>query len=147
MDLVIDDGGRADAGFKGSAGDCVARSIAIVTGKLYGEIYTNLADFTGSQRAGKRGKRAKSARSGINTGRKWFKDYMAELGFKWTPTMQIGQGCKVHLRKGELPETGRHVVSVSGHMTALVNGRLHDTHDPARGGMRCVYGFWSFDPR
>jgi hypothetical protein len=26
---VYDDGGRADAGFKGKAGDCVARAIAI----------------------------------------------------------------------------------------------------------------------
>lgn len=148
MEIVIDDGGRADAGFKGSAGDCVARSIAIVTGKPYREIYTDLANHTAQQRPTKRtGRRPRSARNGINTGRKWFKDYMEGLGFRWTPTMQIGQGCKTHLRSGELPATGRHVISVSKHMTALVNGRIHDTHDCTRSGNRCVYGYWTYDPR
>lgn len=33
--FTYDDGGRAAAGFKGSAGDCVARSIAIVAGLHY----------------------------------------------------------------------------------------------------------------
>ena len=32
LKLKINDGGRAAAGFKGKAGDCVVRSIAIVTG-------------------------------------------------------------------------------------------------------------------
>ena len=31
LELKIDDGGRAAAGYKGKAGDCVVRSIAIVT--------------------------------------------------------------------------------------------------------------------
>lgn len=66
---------------------------------------------------------------------------MEELGFVWTPTMFIGQGCKVHLRKGELP-TGRLVVKVSRHLCAVINGVLHDTHDCTRRGKRCVYGYW-----
>ena len=33
MPFVVDDGGRADAGYKGQTGDCVCRSIAIATGK------------------------------------------------------------------------------------------------------------------
>jgi len=141
MEFVKDDGGRQAAGFKGTAGDCVARSIAIASGKPYGEVYAALARGTGTQRAGKTGKRSASARSGINTGRKWFKDYMASLGFRWVPTMQIGSGCQVHLDANELPK-GRLVVSVSKHMTAVIDGVIHDTHDPSRGGSRCVYGYW-----
>jgi hypothetical protein len=69
---------------------------------------------------------------------------MERLGFVWTPTMTIGSGCRVHLRDGELP-MGRLVVSVSKHATAVIDGVIHDTHDPARGGTRCVYGFWKLE--
>ena len=41
--FIRDDGGRAAAGFKGSAGDCVARSIAIAAGLPYAEVYVALA--------------------------------------------------------------------------------------------------------
>lgn len=164
MIFIQDDGGRSDAGFKGSAGDCVCRSIAIASGRPYAEVYARLAAGNGSQRAGKAGKRGKSARNGIFTGRKWFKDYMRELGFVWTPTMAIGSGCKVHLHDGELP-MGRLVVSVSKHLTAVIDGAILDTHDPQRNAhtmhfngasssndprvthtiqRRCVYGYWTF---
>lgn len=42
--FVVNDGGRAEAGFKPSGGDCVARSIAIITGKPYIDIYRALAE-------------------------------------------------------------------------------------------------------
>lgn len=34
--FVIDDGGRAEAGYEGSTGDCVWRAIAIASGLSYG---------------------------------------------------------------------------------------------------------------
>jgi len=158
MKFVIDDGGRAAAGFKGSAGDCVARAIAIAAKRPYREVYDALATGRGSQRVTKRsGKKSRSARNGIATSRKWFKDYMVGLGFVWEPTMLIGQGCKVHLVEDELPP-GRLVVAVSGHYTAVIDGVIHDTHDPQRHSIetgvkdgvpyrkeydRCVYGYWS----
>lgn len=156
LDFVVDDGGRAEAGYKGKAGDCVARSIAIAAGIPYADVYARLSQETGEQRAGKRGKRTASARNGINVKRKWFKEYMTQLGFRWVPTMQIGQGCKVHLLRGELP-SGRLVVSVSGHYTAVIDGVIHDTHDPTRATIihengvqrmthRCVYGYWQLQP-
>ncbi len=142
MKTVFDDGGRAAAGFKGMAGDCVCRSIAIATGLPYREVYDRLAKETGAQRASKRTpKRSASANNGINTTRKWFKDYMAELGFEWVPTMKVGTGCKVHLKDGELP-MGRLVVVVSRHYTAVIDGVIHDTYNPSRDATRCVYGYW-----
>ena len=66
---------------------------------------------------------------------------MTSLGFIWHPTMQIGSGCKVHLRADELPP-GRLVVMVSKHSAAVIDGVLHDTHDCSRNGTRCVYGYW-----
>jgi len=137
MDFVYDDGGRAAAGYKGTAGDCVCRSIAIVSGKPYAEVYRELNELAASERP-QCGERS-SSRTGV------FKplrnEYLKRLGFVWTPTMKIGSGCKVHLKTGELP-AGRIIVSVSRHLTAVVDGVIHDTFDPSRGGKRCVYGYW-----
>jgi hypothetical protein len=144
MNIQFNDGGRLNAGFKGQAGDCVCRSIAIVTGKPYQEIYDVLSVGNGTQRKTKRSSKTtgqKTASRGISTSRKWFKDYMKSLGFTWVPTMKIGQGCTTHLKAEELPK-GKLVVAVSKHYTAVIDGVIHDTHDPSRGGNRCVYGYF-----
>ena len=143
MKFIYNDGGRKQAGYKGQAGDCVARAIAIASEQPYQTVYDILAEGNASQRRSKhdRGKRTRSARDGIKVARKWFKDYMASIGFEWTPTMLIGSGCKVHLRDGELPK-GRLVVSVSKHYTSVIDGVINDTHDCSREETRCVYGYW-----
>ena len=168
MKFIYNDGGRASAGYKGAAGDCVVRAVAIATGKPYQEVYDDLSHGTQLQRVTKRSKEKASARDGVNVRRKWFKDYMKSLGWKWTPTMHIGSGCKVHLHDGELP-MGRLIVSVSKHYTTVIDGVIHDTYDPRREAhsirrdfenppkdgewvntngicsimRRCVYGYWS----
>lgn len=141
---VYNDGGRSKSGRSGSRGDCVARSIAIVSGRPYDEVYNRLAEGNANQRQTSRRNKSsgkRTAAEGIQTTRKWFKDYMAELGFRFVPTMRIGSGCKVHLRADELP-SGRLIVSVSRHYTSVIDGVIHDTHDPSRWGTRCVYGYW-----
>ena len=141
---VYDDGGRTEAGFRGRAGDCVARSIAIAAQLPYGDVYRRLADGNATQRRTKRSSRSSGQRTashGIQTTRLWFQRYMQALGFAWVPTMRIGTGCTVHLRGEELP-SGRLVVAVSRHYVAMIDGVTHDTHDPSRGGTRCVYGYW-----
>lgn len=154
------DGGRAAAGYKGHAGDCVVRAVAIASGHPYPEVYDALSAGTGSERKST----GRTARNGIHTNRKWFKEQMLAWGFEWTPTMQIGTGCRVHLTDGELP-MGRLVVRVSKHLTAVIDSIIHDTHDPQRETIifgpriqldsdgqkhngilrverRCVYGYW-----
>jgi hypothetical protein len=125
---VYDDGGRQRAGYKGIAGDCVVRAIAIITEKGYREVYDDLKDMQN-----------KTPRSGVQ--KSIYKKYLRLLGFTWTPTMHIGSGCKVHLKETELP-TGRVLVSLSKHLTAVIDGIIHDTYDPSREGVRCVYGYW-----
>ena len=144
ISFMYNDGGRANAGRKGYTGDCVARAIAIAAGLPYQEVYDRMAEGNVSQRRSKhdKSKRSRTASHGIAVKRKWFKDYMRELGFVWTATMEVGSGCKVHLKYDELPK-GRIVVSLSRHYAAVLNGVLHDTHDCSRGGTRCVYGYWS----
>jgi hypothetical protein len=134
---VYDDGGRSAAGFEGKAGDCVARAVAIASGRPYAEVYKALANGAGRERKSK----GRSARNGIHVRRKWYADYMRSLGFEWRATMHIGSGCTTHLRADELPG-GALVVHVSKHSTAVIDGVIHDTHDPRRATGRCVYGYW-----
>jgi hypothetical protein len=141
----FNDGGRAAAGFK-PAGDCVTRAIAIVTGLPYMDVYNALSEGVRTERRSpvKKRTRGTSARDGVRTTRKWFSDYITGLGFRWVPTMAIGQGCKVHLREDELPK-GRLIVNCSKHFTAVIDGTIHDTYNPDRGGTRCVYGYYVYE--
>lgn len=139
---VYDDGGRADAGFRGDARDCVVRAIAIATGLPYREVYDEVNERARGERS-RAGRRRSSSRSGVH--RRTYEPYLLSLGWTWTPTMAVGTGCRVHLRADELPG-GRLVVAVSRHLVAVVDGVVRDTHDPTRGGRRCVYGYYSLIP-
>ena len=131
MKFKFNDGGSG----KTNKRDCVARAIAIATGKPYAEVCAEidrLADtvyFDGSD-------------SSAGVQKRLWKDYLQSLGWVWTPTMSIGSGCTVHLRDGELP-MGRLIVSVSRHLVAVIDGEINDTHDCSRNGSRCVYGYYT----
>jgi len=138
-DVVITDGGRSEAGYKArKSGDCVCRAISIAAEISYQKVYDDLNALALKERP-----RGKKKRSNSNTGvyKGTIKKYMSMLGWEWVPTMKIGSGCKVHLKKEELP-SGRLVVSVSKHLVAVIDGIIHDNHDPSRDGTRCVYGYW-----
>ena len=139
MKYVEDDGGRADAGFKGTTGDCVTRSIAIATEQPYREVYDELNWLAGKERP-RNGKSRSSARDGVH--RTTYHRYMLAHGWFWVPTMFIGSGCTVHLKDGELPDDGNLVVRVSKHITAVKKGIIHDMHDPQRNETRAVYGYY-----
>lgn len=139
LQFQFNDGGRKAAGYKGKTGDCVVRSIAIATELSYQEVYDKVNALAKGERTGTRKRGKSNARTGVYKGTTH--KLLESLGWHWTPTMEIGSGCKVHLRADELP-AGRLLVSVSGHMTAVIDGAIHDTHDPSRRGTRCVYGYW-----
>lgn len=152
---VADDGGRARApGFGGTAParDCVPRAIAIAAERPYATVYAELAGLARVVAEARRRRRlitgerrdpgpARAPRSGVE--HKVTHAYLEDhLGWTWTPTMSIGSGTTVHLREGELP-AGRLVVQCSRHLVAVIDGVVHDTADPCRGGTRAVYGYWS----
>lgn len=146
MKFVYNDGGREAANFKGTTGDCVCRAIAIATERPYKEIYDLINEYGKAERPNRktrRGNKHNGSRSSARTGvyKDTIRKIMEHLGWKWIPTMQIGQGCKVHLTEDELPK-GRLVVSVSKHCTAVIDGVINDTYDPSRDGTRCVYGYF-----
>ena len=122
---AYDDGGRRDAGYKGDAGDCVARAFAIAlsessglpAGDAYKLVYKMMAD--GNQKR----KGVRSARNGVH--RSVYDKVAAALGF-----------VKVKLPRGPRPtyteayEThGDCVVSTTKHMAAITRGCLRDTFD------------------
>ena len=140
------DGCREAAGFKGGAGDCVVRSIAIAANLPYLQVYQDLrtanasyADLRNDRLARRLNQTGSSPRNGNH--RNVFHDYIIGLGFEWVPTMKLGAGCQVHLRPDELP-SGILIVKVSKHLTAIIDRVIQDTHDPSRGGNRCVYGYY-----
>lgn len=137
MKFVFSDGGRSKYFKAENVGDCVCRAICNATGKDYKEVYDGLNREAKKERMA-RGR--SSARDGMYKA-SW-KRYIESLGWVWHPTMQVGSGCKVHLREDELPG-GTLIVSVSKHLTCVKDGVLFDTYDCSRDGTRCVYGYYT----
>src|SRR3972149_6736379 len=135
MTYNYNDGGRANAGYKGTTGDCVVRAIAIATEIPYQEVYDAINTLAKHERR----KRKSNARNGVH--RRTYEKYLRLLGWEWKPTMKIGSGCKVHLIAYELP-AGRIICRLSKHMVAVIDGVVNDISDPSRGGTRCVYGYF-----
>lgn len=136
---VLDDGGRAAAGYKGAANDCVTRAIAIATQLPYQDVYGAINTFAKGEKQSLRHS-SSSSRNGVY--KETTRSYLLSLAWMWTHTMKFGVGCKVHLRADELP-SGRLIVQVSKHLVAVIDGVIHDTHDSSRDGTRCVYGYWT----
>jgi hypothetical protein len=139
MKFQFNDGGRQEAGYKGYTGDCVCRAIAIATEKSYKEVYESLKELSKEERITKKRKKQSSVRDGCD--RVTYDKYLKSLGWKWVPTMLIGQGCKVHLKEEELPK-GKVITRLSKHLTCIIDGAINDTYDPSRDETRCVYGYY-----
>ena len=127
IDYQHNDGGRAAAGYRGSAGDCVVRAIAIASGQSYQTVYAAMAETMhehGYARTGDAG-RAGRKRRGQKTVTAVQDIVLRHFGFR-----------KVKLPRGPRPtytqahaRYGTCVVSTTGHMAALKDGALQDTHD------------------
>lgn len=139
MAFVLNDGGRAEAGFRGVTGDCVTRTISIITGKPYREVYDALNLLAKSERTGSRKNKISNARTGVF--RTTYEKYLKSLGWTWVSTAGIGKGVSVHLNERELP-AGKLAVKLRRHLTAIVDGVIHDTWDPSKGGQAGVYGYY-----
>jgi len=102
MKFKFNDGGRAAAGYKGTTGDCVVRSIAIASGLPYQEVYDELNRrskiFNTKKRTKLRGK--SDSRTGVH--KEVYHRYILDIGGVWEPLIKIGTGCKVHLNDKEI---------------------------------------------
>lgn len=129
MNFVWNDGGRAESGFVGSAGDCVTRAIAIATGRAYRDIYQEIGERT-----------KKTPRNGVPVSAA--AKYLEELGWQRTqlPKLRfvpnlLPQGAVIlHLEKAN----GR-----SGHFCTMVDHVVHDTWNPGEDECYFVASMWT----
>lgn len=131
----------ADGGAPSTASrrDCVCRAIALASERPYLDVWDELRQAARRERP-HRGRARSHPATGVRP--QTTRAYLARHGWLWVPTMRVGTGCSTHLRVGEVPAQGRLIVQVSKHVTAVIDGVIHDTSDPSRGGTRCVYGYW-----
>lgn len=143
LPLVIDDGGRAEAGYRGTCGDCVVRAIAIAGQRPYKEVYNEIAEINLLTRKAKFRKMVgrKTARYGIHTEAPLFTRYMQANGWAWIGMQSRRNSPPVKFCRGSLPG-GRIIVAISGHYSAVIDGVIHDTYDGSRDGTAIVNGCW-----
>ena len=128
MKYQYNDGGRKAAGFKGTAGDCGARAMAIALGLDYSGVYKELAQANADNG------RSKSARNGI------MKDVYTEVlkrhGWVWMPAPKF-EGRKA--RCSDMP-AGVVIAKQARHFVAVIDGVAHDSWDCTH---KMVYGYWA----
>lgn len=114
------DGGRAAAGHKKCAGDCVVRAIAIALQLPYQQVYDTFNALGAEERLTARRTTRSTADKGVfkTTYRPW----LEARGWIFTPVMGFGTGCRMHLRADELPP-GRIIVRLSRHICAVIDLR------------------------
>jgi len=128
MAYIFNDGGRAAAGFKGTAGDCAARAMAIALGIDYKAAYQELAQ------ANKDMGFPKSVRNGImkNT----YDMVLARHGWVWHSAPKF-DGRKA--RCSDMP-AGSVIARQAHHFVAVIEGEANDMFDCTH---RMVYGYWA----
>lgn len=120
-------------------GNCVARSIAIAADLPYEQVCADIKAQAKIVKAATGRKVEANPNNGVE--RAVYEPYLKSLGFRWVPTMRVGQGCTTHLTDGEIPN-GRIIARLSKHLCAVIDGVINDTFDPQRDGTRCVYGYF-----
>ena len=121
------DGGRSKY-FKGRAGDCATRAMAIALCLDYKQCYDELA----KAHSAKTGKR--SARNGIY--RDDFDVVLRRHGWVWHSAPKF-DGRKA--RYSDMPSS-RVIARMSRHFAAVIDGVVHDSWDSTD---KMIYGYWA----
>jgi hypothetical protein len=128
MSYVYNDGGRKNAGYKGLAGDCGARAIAIALDMDYKTVYKLVAEENKNMGF------AKSARDGVH--KFVMTAVLNRLGWFWV------EAPKYKSRKAkavDLP-AGTYIARQARHFVAIKDGIPQDTWDSSE---KMVYGYWA----
>lgn len=115
MRYKFNDGGRADAGYKGSAGDCVPRAIIIANNLPYRKVRADLDALVKVMTGGL----CQSTQNGTPTPVAYA--YLKSLG--WEAVAMVGSSIT------EVPSRGTYIVYLksTGHFTCIIDGVLNDT--------------------
>ena len=152
MELIITDGGRQAAGYKGYCGDSVVRAIAIASRRPYADVYKECAvmnaDYTKTNLHEWRYAGVRTARYGVCTEHTQFLSYMKSMDFVWHPPRRRGRACKLYLEESDIP-MGRLIVALSNYWVAVIDGSICDNRDPrndfSRWPRRRVFGWWMLE--
>ena len=128
MEFVWHDGGRAASGYIGSAGDCVARAIAIATGAVYRDVYAELGRIAGE-----------SPRGGVTTD--VWSDYLTQRGWQKSTRAAVDSS---RLPSGVvLLKFESRCRRSSGHLSCLIDHTVYDTWNPFEDDDCFIVAHWT----
>jgi len=135
LEFSYNDGGRSNY-FKGDAGDCVVRAIAIATDTDYKVIYDTLYQANKDYLDKKNTKLSKQMKSRTREKggsprngnyKKIYQDYLLNNGWRYVSLRKFGS--KERVKLDELTHLGTILVNINRHMMCMKNGTIHDTWD------------------
>jgi hypothetical protein len=139
MKFQMNDGGREISGFSTAkpVGDCVTRSIAILTGLPYKKVYRDLLNLAKMENGKYSAMLSRShPKKGIYD--ETLNKYLIQLGFK-----KITLNCGI--TSPELPQDKKILVVLVRHVPAMIDGTEHSTFSVAADYNKRVYGYWIKD--
>lgn len=100
--------------------DCVVRALSVLTNRSWHEVYDELTDLAGDV--------------GLMFDRVEFvEDYLDDrFPRECHYSKTIGEFAKEH-------PIGKYAVTMNGHITAIINGKIIDTFNPSNRIMRCAW--------
>ena len=109
------------------AGDCVIRALCLATGKTWEQTYTELFNIAMNLKT-------------VAIGDETYKEFLKQNGFIHCGGWRAERGCK-RLTAGEMAKraTGIVVLTVSNHMTVVIDNKIHDIWDCSR---KAVCRYW-----
>jgi len=121
--FVWDDGGRAEAGYRGKTGDCAVRAVSIATGVPYKKLYQEFKKDNPNNVKG-------ISWYGHGTPYPFVHTFLARRGFRW----HEGGRLDASLPKGTV------IANLGRHVCAVIDGVIHDTFCPPAGSK--LIGYW-----
>jgi len=129
MKFQFNDGGRKEAGYKGSVGDCVTRALVIANDLDYKTTYRRLSQemlLVG---------RDKTARNGIAPS--VTTKALMDLGWK-----KVAIQGKKRFRADNLPKRKKVIVRLHRHLCVVIDGVIQDTWDSSKNGDALIQEIW-----
>ena len=121
------DGGRAEAGYKGTANDCATRALSIAEDIHYQVIYQDVNRFLKTTFF-----ENLTARQGLPE--EIVKRYYGKMGWRY---IQVSEGYVTH---DKLPG-GKVILNLEDHVSTVIDGVIHDDHDWTKENYK-VLGYW-----
>ena len=131
LGFEFNDGGREEAGFKGNAGDCVTRAIAIAEDRDYMEVRDDLMNRMKKFREKSRSRAARHRKSNSvrnGTPKEVYRPYLESRGWKRTALQKFGSSNRKYMKMSDLP-LGVVIVEQRKHVATVIDHSLQDTWD------------------